>query len=516
MSERTEGLNRRDFLRLTGLGGAVGGVALGGGIIGRVTATHGGDSFARFTDEFWDLHEVATPANPDDGVRRVFVDQATREISVRTAGGSTVSLEAAAAGGGDNITVNGSAVVDADFDDALPAAPAGGVNVKWQADAMSPANISAHLAAGDVSNTVLADMAANTVKVRAAATLGDPSNLAVPVNTLLGRQAGNIVAAIAIKAQLPTEVAYEDEANLFTLSQRVERTLIGDDAYRTRITGDTQDQLVIRADGRISWGPGGVTAPDTTLFREGADVLRTSDQFRSGRALVGDISFAALVNGDAFLRLRMFADGRMEWGSGAAAADTNLFRGGANRLETDDALRVGEDYEWESGTAFLGTLAHANTVNRIYTFPDVAGNVVLDASDVAITGNWDVTGITGRVKVQTGSGAPAHTEVEGTVYWDTLNDILYVNDAGAATWTQVGPGGGAAHTLDSATHTDVGAMTEAKGDLLVRDATEWTKLAVGTNGQQLEADSAEATGLKWAAAGGGGDILPHPMMFMGA
>lgn len=46
--------------------------------------------------------------------------------------------------------------------------------------------------------------------------------------------------------------------------------------------------------------------------------------------------------------------------------------------------------------------------------------------------------------------------------------------------------------------------TTTKGDLLARDATAVTRLAVGTNGQVLTADSAAATGVKWAAAGGGG------------
>jgi hypothetical protein len=35
--------------------------------------------------------------------------------------------------------------VDADFDDATPAAPAGDTNVKWQKDASSPANVSAYI-----------------------------------------------------------------------------------------------------------------------------------------------------------------------------------------------------------------------------------------------------------------------------------------------------------------------------------------------------------------------------------
>ena len=48
-------------------------------------------------------------------------------------------------GGGDNISVNGTAATDADFDDATPAAPANAINVKWQKDALSPNNLSAYV-----------------------------------------------------------------------------------------------------------------------------------------------------------------------------------------------------------------------------------------------------------------------------------------------------------------------------------------------------------------------------------
>jgi hypothetical protein len=46
-----------------------------------------------------------------------------------------------------------------------------------------------------------------------------------------------------------------------------------------------------------------------------------------------------------------------------------------------------------------------------------------------------------------------------------------------------------------------------KGDLLTYD-TAAQRLAVGTNGQVLTADSAEATGLKWGAASGGAITTP--------
>jgi hypothetical protein len=48
---------------------------------------------------------------------------------------------------------------------------------------------------------------------------------------------------------------------------------------------------------------------------------------------------------------------------------------------------------------------------------------------------------------------------------------------------------------------------DAKGDLIVgTGADTFSKLTAGTNGYLLTADSAEATGLKWAAAAGGGGM----------
>jgi hypothetical protein len=52
------------------------------------------------------------------------------------------------------------------------------------------------------------------------------------------------------------------------------------------------------------------------------------------------------------------------------------------------------------------------------------------------------------------------------------------------------------------------AIVDAKGDLIAATAADTpARLAVGTNGQVLTADSTAATGLKWATAGGGGKVL---------
>lgn len=58
---------------------------------------------------------------------------------------TTEGIKWAAAGGGDSVTVNAAAVTDADLDDATPASPARGLNVKWQAAGASPTDVSAYV-----------------------------------------------------------------------------------------------------------------------------------------------------------------------------------------------------------------------------------------------------------------------------------------------------------------------------------------------------------------------------------
>lgn len=61
---------------------------------------------------------------------------------------------------------------------------------------------------------------------------------------------------------------------------------------------------------------------------------------RAGRNSSTSPAVNILVDGESVNRLVVRADGQLLWSSGSAAADTNLFRNGANQLRTNDAMQV--------------------------------------------------------------------------------------------------------------------------------------------------------------------------------
>jgi hypothetical protein len=225
----------------------------------------------------------------------------------------------------------------------------------------------------------------------------------------------------------------------------------------------------------LLFGPGGATTPDTNLYRSAAGTLRTDtdlhvaddlivfdqlrfsssedamlyrrgadqlslgdgDIFRAGNAAgdelflqadagavyvnsinnaAGDWSLATKVSGDAHNRFILQTNGVIEWGSGAATRDTNLYRVAANTLRTDDELEIGTINT--GGTVALcsngskiatcNSGASTSTLQSAYDLGNTitttnARDIDFTLADTATDANFDIdiaTGSTSQFRVQ--------------------------------------------------------------------------------------------------------------------
>lgn len=178
-------------------------------------------------------------------------------------------------------------------------------------------------------------------------------------------------------------------------------------------------------------------------------------------------------------------------------------------------------------TAMLGGAANAKVASYVLVAADAGDAITMsNASPTTITVN---TGLfaAGDIVTIINLGAGACTITAGTATVDTSGSLVLAQNQGgvlrftsasAAIFFQfatpasgdiegVTAGTGISGGGTSGTVTITNSMAtaiDAKGDLVVgTGADTFSRLAVGTNGHTLVADSAETTGLKWAAPGGG-------------
>ena len=164
----------------------------------------------------------------------------------------------------------------------------------------------------------------------------------------------------------------------------------------------------------------------------------------------------------------------------------------------------------------------ANTTNYNWETPDDTDLVKDGAAAIRTLGN-SVDTTTKALNPETTLGDIAYRSATSNTNTrlpiGTAGQILAVsggvpawinNDQGDITEVQAGTGISVASgtgPIPVVTNT-VATAYDAKGDLIVgTGADTFSRLAVGTNGQVLTADSSEATGLKFATPAGGGGAL---------
>jgi hypothetical protein len=167
---------------------------------------------------------------------------------------------------------------------------------------------------------------------------------------------------------------------------------------------------------------------------------------------------------------------------------------------------------WEKNTLTDGTgitiTEGAGSITITNAAPDQTV-ALTGAGTTAITGtypNFTITSndqYTGTVTSVGGTGTVNGISLSGTVTSSgslTLGGTLSgVDLTTQVTGTLPIANGGTGQTTQTAAF-DALSPTTTKGDLIVSNGSDNVRLAVGTNGFLLTADSAEATGIKWAAA----------------
>jgi hypothetical protein len=161
---------------------------------------------------------------------------------------------------------------------------------------------------------------------------------------------------------------------------------------------------------------------------------------------------------------------------------------------TNVSLRWNEaDDKWQftnDGSTYVDFGAGGATISETAPSSPTAGQVWFE-SDTAQTfvyydSQWIEIGASGMAAVVSDS-APS-SPITGQIWFNSLNGGTYVYYSSA--WTEVG-----AVPINALLNT-----INAKGDLLAGTADNTIgRLGVGTNGYFLKADSAETTGLVWAA-----------------
>jgi len=159
------------------------------------------------------------------------------------------------------------------------------------------------------------------------------------------------------------------------------------------------------------------------------------------------------------------------------------------------------------GSALTHNEVDANFVNlntdKIQSGNTVGSLIILSAT---ISGG-SITGITDLAVADGGTGASNQNDARtnlglGTIATQNANNVA-ITGGSISGITDLAIADGGTGASSATTAFDNLAPTTTKGDLIAFNGTDNVRIAVGSDGQVLTANSATATGLAWQAAGGG-------------
>lgn len=204
---------------------------------------------------------------------------------------------------------------------------------------------------------------------------------------------------------------------------------------------------------------------DTNLYRGGADVLRTDDRLQVSRANASDLALNVLAPSGNHLWY-MLADGKMWWADGAGGGvDTNLYRAGADVLKTDDVLQVG------NGVAIYPATFGILSISTPGTNPLLRNFLVSGDANTTFT-------LLGDGTMRWGAGGATAFDVNlyrwGADFLKTDDTLLaagqlYANHGGTATQVIVGDTGAGLAGLRFGTAADTNLYRSAADNLKTDD-----------------------------------------------
>ena len=168
-------------------------------------------------DHYLDFGDIAAPANPPTNTRRLFMDTATGELSVRTAAGTTLSLETGGTGGGGGDVYLNQANTFGDFQNTFRSGkfviqnPANTFGYFISTSAITaPYFVNLPLIAGN-ETFVLKDLAQTLTNKTISASSNTLSNIG---DSAISSHTSTKIT-ITNKTQLNTSIAFTDQANTF-------------------------------------------------------------------------------------------------------------------------------------------------------------------------------------------------------------------------------------------------------------------------------------------------------------